>query len=203
MVNPRGFFLDSGKPMAYSLVKGYSPPGTKEYLMSPGVGPSGGGYPFQKCLDRQDLFRPLIFKGYHPRWAYVWWPLSHLVDKYEEIERRGGMEDLTIGPGDELKIMMMVERECNPLERKQIENLIRQGSVKKVMADVFCAMYRKVYVEALELARRDFRHSDFLHEWEFFAIKLNLVPRGTRYEKRPPGKLVVELNRIYLHKTKH
>lgn len=171
--------------------------------MSSGLSPSGGGGPFQKYFDRQDLFRPLIFKGYHPRWATVWWPLGHLVDRFEEIERRGGLEELQIGPGDELKIMMMVERECGPLERKKIDDLIRQGSVKKVMAEVFCAMYRRVYIEALEAARRDFRHSDFLHEWEFFAVKFRLVPPGTKYEKRPPGKLVVTDNKVYLHRPKY
>ncbi|MBI3684608.1 MAG: hypothetical protein HY235_29915 [Acidobacteria bacterium] len=157
-------------------------------------------YAFEYYMDHQDLFRPLIFKTYLPHW-HLWRPLEHLVDEYERMEREGGAGKVTLRPGDDIKIMALLEQRCTPHEMQVIRTNIKMGRVREELATAFCVLYRKEYPLALERAQRDFRHSDFLHEWEFFAMKFRKVPPNTPYEKRPPGKLVATVAKIYMQKS--
>ena len=156
-------------------------------------------YPFQKAFDNQNLFRPLIFKKYHPDWNKKYWKdLEHLVDQYEKIESQGSSRNVSLRPGDIVKVMTLLEKRCTRAEMNKIETMVRMGRVKPEMEKAFGVEYRKAYPVALKKARADFSRSDFQSSWEFFAIKFGLVPRSTPYKKRLRGKLVVTKDRIFV-----
>lgn len=159
-------------------------------------------YPFQKYFDNQDIFRPLIFKKYHPEWLTNWKGLEHLVDQYEKLETQGSSRDVSLRPNDNIKIMALLEKKCTRAEMNTIETMIRMGRVNTEMARAFGIEYRKAYPVALERARADFTRSDFQRSWEFFAIKFGLVSRNTPYKKRLRGTIAVTKDRVFVRPRK-
>jgi hypothetical protein len=128
--------------------------------------------------------------------------MEHLVDEYERNETRGSYREVTLRPGDDVKIMMLLERTLSPREIKNVENIIRMGRVRYEMAVAFGVAYRRHYPEALRRAKLEFERSDYRYSHEFFAHKFGKVPRSVPYHKRPHGQLVVTRDRIFLEPRK-
>ena len=152
-------------------------------------------YPYDHYFNNQNLFRPMIFKKYHPRWT-LWKPLEHLVDQYEVEDGRGG-GNLSLQPGDREKIMNLLKKLCTPAELKTIDNNIRHGNEKAEIETAFGVEYRKAYPEAYRRAYEDFYRSDFRYPWEFFSKKFGLVPKDTPYTRRPGSKSAEKLGKEY------
>ena len=159
-------------------------------------------YRFQKYFNNQDLFRPTIFKTYHPEWATIWRPLEHLVDELEANMRRGSSRNIILRRNDDISVMTLLEKRCTRKEMETIKNLIRVGRVKEELATAFAVEYRKAYPHALGRARADFMRSDFKHSWEFFAVRFGYEPKSAPYEKRRRGSSADALDQRYSHKRK-
>jgi hypothetical protein len=158
-------------------------------------------YRFQKYFDNQDLFRPLIFKTYHPEWKTVWRPLEHLVDEAEANLRKGSSRNVSLRGNDDISIMTLLEKKCSKREMETIKTMIKKGSVKNELAQAFGVEYRKAYPLALRQARSDWMRSDFKRSWEFFAVKFGYEPKTAPYEKGTRGAPAGSLDGPYRHQA--
>jgi hypothetical protein len=141
-------------------------------------------YPYQFQLDNQDLFRPLIFKAYHPDYQRLWSKIPHLIERLEKLHTIQQDEYVWISPSDADTIIKLIDTYFSEAEIRLTVSELNQKPILEELAECLAIIYRGQYDVAQDQAEKDFDRSDFRYDVEFFAHKFNMVPPNTPYTKK-------------------
>lgn len=143
-----------------------------------------------------------LFKKWGRHYDYFWRPLDGLVKQVLEHDRSTAFMDRPLSSSEREAIRRIADR-GRPENRRafaeriasagqlwaerarsasEAERLRREGEDRELKR-VFAAILEEAYMETYRRADAAWSQSDFVYFYQFLAVELDLVPRGTEYDR--------------------